>query len=201
MNAYDMDCRRAEQLFSDHCEQTLPEPLRLDLVAHLAVCEECRALHTAFFEVVRDLQALPAPSLPGTLIERVHALRTQPPRRRRAASQARLLLLTAAIVAFAVGIWTIRDVFTPRGFTRAWNRAASASANLAEKKDRFVENLRLLKVVVWAAFEGRVERMNEELNGSAQLPADDDEEPEATPSPAPSASPAQINRSLTAKPS
>jgi hypothetical protein len=43
--------------------------------------------------------------------------------------------------------------------------------------------------------------MNEELNGSAQLPADDDEEPEATPSPAPSASPAQKNRTLTTKPS
>ncbi len=64
-----MNCRRAEELFSDHREGTLAPPIERELSAHLDTCDECQGLHRTFQEVTEALGALSVPAPPDSLTD------------------------------------------------------------------------------------------------------------------------------------
>lgn len=174
-----MDCGRAEELFSDHLEGALDALLRADLEAHLAACERCRALREVLPEVVRALQAFSEIEAPAGLAERAATAAL------RAASQspavvarvpglpAPLWLAAAAASAAALGAGILLVQGTRFDPSRAAQRLLERSVNigvyLLERKDRLVEDVRLLRVVIGTAFEGRLERVNDRVDDYKRL--------------------------------
>ncbi len=171
-----MDCRRAEELFSDHLEGTLHELLRGELDAHLSSCADCRELRSALEEVVSELRAYPAlePALGLSQRAARAALlaRWRPPVVRPA------LVVPSWVQAAAAGFALIAlggllMVVGPERPTRAAQRlvgeTVSAGNNLIERKDRLVEDVRVLGVVLSTAFEGRLDRVNERLEDYRRL--------------------------------
>src|SRR5258708_25591001 len=75
-----MDCRRAEELLSDHYERTLDPVRRADLDAHLSGCADCRALRAALGDVVEALRTFPLLEPPARLAQRVAAAALARPR-------------------------------------------------------------------------------------------------------------------------
>ena len=68
-----MDCRRAEELLSDHLEGTLSGPLTRDFEAHIRECASCAELRDAMGEVIEALRAFPALEPARDLAERAAA--------------------------------------------------------------------------------------------------------------------------------
>lgn len=172
-----MDCRRAEELFSDHLDGTLPGLLRLELERHLAACEPCRALHEAFGEVVAALHALPLREAPPRLagraadaaLARVRGpVRPYVPARMpvwmQAVAATLALALTGALVA---GGSALRP--STRLGARLLERGAQWSGYLVEHKERLVEDVRLLRVVIATAFEERVDRVGARVDDYRRL--------------------------------
>jgi hypothetical protein len=176
-----MDCQRAEELFSDHLEGTLHEILRSELDTHLAGCAECRGLRSAFAEVVGALHAVPEFEPPVGLAERVaDAARRRAPSL--PAPQPLVLRpafaipswVQAAAAGFAlIALGTLLLIVGPEAPTRAAERmvgrTVSAGNVLRERKDRIVEDVRILGVVLTTAFEGRLERVNERVEDYRRL--------------------------------
>ncbi len=83
-----------------------------------------------------------------------------------------------------------------RAATQMVDRTVNAGSELIDRKDRIVEDVRILGVVLTTAFEGRLERMNERVEdyrrllerrregGAGRTPKEG-----AKPAPSPSASP------------
>lgn len=168
-----LDCRRAQELFSDHAEGSLNAVLRADLEAHIGVCDECRALRGALDEVVAALRSHPLlePSAGLALRSAQAALqqarREQPQRMRSGIAWPRALRVAAAVALVAAGAALL--VSGPQGApARAASRLADQAENalfyLAERKDRVVEDVRILRVVIAAAFEGRLDRVNDRFD-------------------------------------
>jgi len=169
-----MDCQRAEELLSDHLEDTLHPILRAELDSHLARCAECGPLRTAVAEVVEALRAFPDIDAPAGLAGRAAAAALAAPRPvvRPAivlpswvqAAAAGLALITLGTILMAVG---------PERPTRAAQRLVSqtvtAGSSLLERKDRLVEDVRILGVVLGTAFEGRLERVNDRVEDYRRL--------------------------------
>ena len=63
-----------------------------------------------------------------------------------------------------------------RAAQRLVGQTVTAGSSLLERKDRLVEDVRILGVVLGTAFEGRIERVNERV---------EDYQPPARPAPAP----------------
>lgn len=173
-----MDCRVAEDLFSDHLEGTLPEELRADFERHLRECGSCRLLRAAFGEVVAALHALPLVDAPRGLAERAAcAARTAP-----AAQGAPVAVSTRMPPWLQVAAALLAVVITGglAAASRAWpgsgplgprlaERRAVVGDYLTERKDRLVEDVRLLKVVVETAFEERLDRVGERIEDYRRL--------------------------------
>jgi hypothetical protein len=170
-----MDCRRAEELFSDHLEGTLHAVLRGELERHLASCEPCRLLHEAFAAVVAELRAAPELEAPPGLAERAALAALRAPR----VVEIRPALtlppwLQAAAAGFAlIALGTTLAVLGPERPTRAAQRlvteTATMSSGLLERKDRLIEDVRLLGVVLSTAFEGRIEKVGERVQDYKRL--------------------------------
>lgn len=168
-----IDCARAEELLSDHCEGTLDALLRADLEAHLAGCAACRALRSALGDVVEALKHPPELAPPTGLAERVAAAVA----RDRAAPAARVprrRFLRIQAVAATVAIAGSTALFASRGpvlrqGARLAKSASNAGVYLLERKDRLMEDVRILRVVVSAAFEGRVDRVNDRVEDYRRL--------------------------------
>lgn len=172
-----MDCRRAEELLSDHLEGTLDLLLAADLERHLAGCPDCRSLQGALAEVVNTLRSLPALEPAVDLAERAAtlALRSGRPRPVRfrvpvsvppwlQAAAAALALLTTGGVLYAT-----QSPAPSRVAARLVDRTVNAGAYILERKDRLVEDVRLLRVVIGTAFEGRLDRMNDRVDDYRRL--------------------------------
>jgi hypothetical protein len=56
-----------------------------------------------------------------------------------------------------------------RAASRIVDRTVNAGSFLIERKDRLVEDVRILGVVIGTAFEGRLDRMNDRVNDYRQL--------------------------------
>jgi hypothetical protein len=179
MSAGTMDCRRAEELFSDHQEGALNEVLLEDLERHLRVCEECRALREALSEVVGMLRQAPAIEPPAELARRVAdgALARAAERERARPVPARRvapawLQAAAAITLLAAGagaLWVGPDAAPLRAASRIFERGDNAVVYLSERKDRLIEDIRILRVVIGAAFEGRLDRVNDRFDDYRRL--------------------------------
>jgi hypothetical protein len=68
-----MKCRRAEELFSDYLEESLPVPLRSDIEDHMDSCPECASLMAAFRDILETLGTLTGPEPSPGLEERILA--------------------------------------------------------------------------------------------------------------------------------
>jgi hypothetical protein len=173
-----MNCRRAEELLSDHYEDTLAEPLHGELERHLEACPECRALRKALPEVVKALRRFPVLEPPAGLAERAARAalaRPQAPTRAAArrsfhvpswlqAAAAGLALIMTGAVLLATG-----TEGPSRAANRIVDRTIDAGFYLLERKDRLVEDVRILRVVIGTAFEGRLDKVNDRVDDYRRL--------------------------------
>jgi len=182
-----MDCRRAEELLSDRLDGSLHPILAAELEGHLAACERCRQLAEALAFVVESLRSAPELEPPVGLAERAaRAARLAPLaldhrlahlRRRPVEIRPALVIppwLNAAAAGFAlIALGMALAVVGPERGARAAQRlvgeTVSAGSSLLERKDRLVEDVRVLGVVLGTAFEGRIERVNERVNDYKRL--------------------------------
>jgi hypothetical protein len=170
-----MDCPRAEELLSDHLEGSLHEILRAELESHLARCADCRALRAALGEVLDALRSFPDLDAPSGLAERAAAAALARPRP--VVVRPAIVLpswVQAAAAGFAlIALGTILMVVGPERPTRAAQRlvgqTVTAGSSLMQRKDRLVEDVRILGVVLETAFEGRIERVNERVEDYRRL--------------------------------
>jgi len=177
MNA--MDCHSAEELFSAHREGSLDPVLQSALEAHLASCGGCRDLREALDDVVSALGAFPLLEPSADLADRAATAALAGARRAAAAPDARSWRLPIRIEALAAGLallttgvllWSVQAGFRPDlDADRLVERTVNARAYLAERKDRLVEDLRILRIVIGTAFEGRLDRMNDRVDDYRRL--------------------------------
>jgi hypothetical protein len=174
-----MECRQAEELLSDLLEGSLVDPLRSDLDAHLATCAECRGLFDALAQVVnalRDHPVLePSAGLASRLADAALAVsRPQPqpalvwrfrsvPLRMQAAAAVLALVVTGLVYSAASAGGVARMTL------RLKERGVNTGVYLLERKDRLVEDIRILRVVVGAAFGSRVDRVNDRVDDYRRL--------------------------------
>jgi hypothetical protein len=194
-----MDCLRAEELLSDHLEGSLHQILAGELERHLTSCASCRELREALAEVVEALRGAPELEAPAGLAERAAraalarplapesqpahprglAPESQPahPRGRPVEIRPALVIphwLNVAAAGFAlIALGATLAVVGPERGARAAQRlvgqTVTAGSSLMERKDRLLEDVRLLGVVLSTAFEGRIERVNERVNDYKRL--------------------------------
>ncbi len=166
-----MDCRRAEELFSDHLDGSLPWAERVALESHLATCGACRLLRAAFGEVVAALHAMPLIEAPQGLDQRAALAARSAPRVVVPARMPPWLQIAAAVLALAItgGLAAASRAWTPTGRLRVAERAASVGSYLTERRDRLVEDVRLLRVVVATAFEERYDKFGSRLEDYRRL--------------------------------
>ena len=170
-----MDCRRAEELFSDQLDGALHPLLAAELERHLAGCASCRRLRESFGEVVLALRTAPELDAPPGLAERAALRALRAPR----VVEIRPALtlppwLQAAAAGFAlIALGATLALVGPERGTRAAQRLVSetviVSSSLMERKDRIVEDVRLLGVVLSTAFEGRIEKVGERVQDYKRL--------------------------------
>jgi hypothetical protein len=185
-----LSCDRAAELLSDDLEGTLDRALAADLAAHLSGCRECRALRAALADVTMMLRA-PAIEPATDLAERVAraswvAARTPILRaqRKRAWAQTAAtwagwltevpfaVQAVAAALALVVTAGLVMAAGSAPGAParpRLGQRISNATVYVLERKDRLVEDFRLLRVVVSTAFEGRLDRVNDRVDDYRRL--------------------------------
>jgi Putative zinc-finger len=185
-----MDCDRAAELLSDDLDGTLDRVTAAELASHLAGCGECRALRVAMADVTSLLRA-PALEPATDLADRVAraswvAVRTPILRaeRQRAWAQAaarwaswltevpfavQAVAAALALVVTAGLVMAAGSVPGGPARPRLGQRISNAAVYLVERKDRLVEDLRLLRVVVSTAFEGRLDRVNDRVDDYRRL--------------------------------
>lgn len=182
-----MDCPRAQELFSDQLEGALHPVLAAELERHLAACAACRELQAAFAEVVASLRSTPDVEAPAGLAERAaRAALARPiapggpavdplgrPLEIRPAFVLPRWLNAAAAGLALIALGTTLAVIGPERGSRAARRlvgeTVTAGSGLIERKDRLVEDVRLLGAVLSTAFEGRIERVNDRVNDYKRL--------------------------------
>jgi hypothetical protein len=173
-----MDCGRAEELLSDLHEGTLDPVLRADLESHLAACAGCRDLRDALAEVLDALGSPPVVEPSEGLALRVAdaalAAGPEPPARRRtqrAMAGPESVFALAACLAVATSAAILWALAAPPswGPARIVDRTLETRVFLLERKDRLVEDLRVLRVVIATAFEGRLERVNDRVDDYRRL--------------------------------
>jgi hypothetical protein len=202
-----LTCDRAAERLSEDLEGTLEDAVARDLAAHLAGCVECRALRAALADVTSLLRA-PAIEPATDLADRVAraswvAVRTPILRaeRKRAWANAAAtwagwltevpfaVQAVAAALALVVTAGLVMAAGSAPGAPagpRLGQRLSDATVYVVERKDRLVEDFRLLRVVVSTAFEGRLDRVNDRVDDYRRLleqrkkdePRKDDRKPE-----------------------
>ena len=185
-----MTCDRASELLGDDLEGTLDGVLAGELASHLAGCADCRELRAALADVSLLLRE-PTVDAGADLAERVARvswaigraplLRAQRSRAWANAAAAGAGWLTE--VPFAVqGVAAALALVLTAGLVMAASaapgaptrpriaqRLSDATVYALERKDRLVEDLRLLRIVVGTAFEGRVDRVNDRVEDYRRL--------------------------------
>ncbi len=173
-----LDCARAEELFSDHLEGALDKAVGDALEVHLSGCARCRELLDALGSVLDVLHAEesiePAADLARRVADAALRARRAPAWRRLVppgwSPQVRIYALAAGLALVSTGaVFLARAVSSEGAPARLVAKAASTGAYIAERKDRLVEDLRALRVVVATAFEGRVDRMNGRVDDYRRL--------------------------------
>ena len=182
-------CEDVADLLSDDLEGTLDRATAADVASHLAGCVECRALRLAMADVTSLLRA-PAIEPATDLADRVAraswvAARTPIVRAQRKRAWANAAATWAGwltevpfavqAVAAALALVVTAGLVMAAGSTpgparpRFGQRIADATVYVVERKDRLVEDFRLLRVVVSTAFEGRLDRVNDRVDDYRRL--------------------------------
>jgi putative zinc finger protein len=182
-------CDEARDLLSDDLEGALDRAAAADVAFHLAGCVECRALRLAMADVTSLLRA-PAIEAATDLADRVArgswiAARTPIVRAQRKRAWARAAATWASwltdvpfavqAVAAALALVVTAGLVMAAGSTpgparpRFGQRLSDATVYVVERKDRLVEDFRLLRVVVSTAFEGRLDRVNDRVDDYRRL--------------------------------
>ena len=176
-----MNCLRAEELLSDYREGELHELLRRELEAHLQECADCPRLLAALDDVLETLHAartrlgVPQVDPASDLATRAAAAalaagRRAPTQRWRSALPARVQTLAAGIAILATATALAgRTALERRWPQRLISEAATAGVHVIERKDRALEDLRMLRVIVGATFEGRASRVTERVDDYRRL--------------------------------
>jgi putative zinc finger protein len=188
-----LDCTNAEERLSELHDDALDPAARAEVERHLATCARCRELFEALGEVVSALRSAPEMEPARDLAERAasaalaaaaaerrrSSLRLVLPRLGSAARQVivasvprevRWMAAALAIALTAAVLLAQSFVGTPvRAANRVVQRTVTAGAYIAERKDRFVEDLRILRVVIRTAFEGRLDRVNDRVDDYRRL--------------------------------
>jgi anti-sigma factor RsiW len=165
-------CSRAQELLSDQLEGSLDALLARDLESHLAACPDCRSLRQALADVVDALRSYPVLEPPIGLAERAAALALARPKAARVLRRwpdlglpVGLQVLAAALALAVTGI----VLLAAWPGARIRERTVNAGAYLLERKERAVEDFRLLRVVVSTAFEGRLDKVNDRMDDYRRL--------------------------------
>jgi hypothetical protein len=157
-------CARAEELLSDYREGDLHEILRGELDAHLRDCAECPRLLDALDEVLgllhaaRDRRTVPEMEPAADLAARAAGAalargRVAARTRSWSAFPARMQTLAAGAALFATAtVMAGRTALEHRWPQRLVSEAATAGVHVLERKDRALEGLRMVRVVVGATF-------------------------------------------------
>lgn len=175
-----LDCTRVHELLSDLHEGTLDDIMRRDAEQHLAGCASCTELRLALAEVIAVLRPPPAFEPASDLAERVATFSLAASRRSRvlpgrwaapwSAVPGHVHLLAAALALLATAGALLASGYgsvpAPR---RVVTRVVNTGVYLIEKKDRVVEDIHILRVVIATAFEGRLDRMNERVDDYRRL--------------------------------
>jgi hypothetical protein len=170
-----LDCARAEELLSDHLEGVLDPLLARDMDEHLRGCASCRDLREALSEVVEALRSYPSVEPAAGLAARVARAAILHAQQRRRASFAPRLPGWLQAVAAGLSILTTVGILVAQGGTaraaggRLVERTTSAGTYVLEKKDRLLEDFRILRVVVGAAIEGRLDRVSDRVEDYRRL--------------------------------
>jgi Putative zinc-finger len=170
-----MDCPRAEELLSDYQEDALHAVLRGEVEAHLAGCDRCRELSETLVAVKDALRDFPDVDAPLGLAQRAAAAALAA--RRRSVVRPALVVphwVSTAAAGFAlIALGSLLMLVGPDASTRAAQRLVGRTVDASEvilaHKDRLVEDVRILGVVLGTAFEGRLERMNERVEDYRRL--------------------------------
>lgn len=185
-----MTCDRASELLCDDLEGTLDGVLSAEIASHLGGCAECRELRAAVADVTLLLR-VPAVEAGDDLAERVarvswaagRAPIVRAERSRAWANAAATWAGWVTDVPFAVqGVAAALALVLTAGLVMAASsapgsparpriaqRLSDATVYVLERKDRLVEDIRLLRVVVATAFEGRVDRVNDRVEDYRRL--------------------------------
>lgn len=173
-----LDCARAEELFSDYREDGLPAPLRADLETHLSACSVCPPLLRALDDVLCVLRAPLDLDPSATLAARVaegswrRARETVVPLRPRVRVPLQVHALAAGLAAFATAAFLFfqQGPVRPAGVAgKVRERTVNVAATAQEHAARLVEDLRMLRVMIATAFEGRVDRVNDRVDDYRRL--------------------------------
>jgi hypothetical protein len=169
-----LDCARAEELLSDHLEGTLDPLLARELEDHLRSCAACRGLREALAEVVDALRSSPAVEPAAGLAARVARAAILHARQQRAAAFTPRMPAWMQAAAAGLSILTTLGILVAQGGTaraagRLVERTTSAGTYVLEKKDRLLEDFRILRVVVGAAIEGRLDRVSDRVEDYRRL--------------------------------
>jgi hypothetical protein len=166
------DCSRAQELLSDQLDGSLDALRARELEAHLAECADCRSLREALGEVVDALRSYPVLEPPVGLAERAAAFalaRPKPPATGRFWPDLGLPVgLQVLAAAHALAVTGVVLLAAWPG-ARVKERTINAGAYLWERKERAVEDFRLLRVVVSTAFEGRLDKVNDRMDDYRRL--------------------------------
>lgn len=174
-----LDCARAEELLSDYREGQLPAPLRADVERHLSSCEACRQLLAAMTDVLDVLRAPldldPSASLAQRVAQaswRAARSATVVPFRTARRLPVQVQTLAAGLALFSTAAFLLLQSAPPQP-TRVAGRVKEQTVNAAvfvqERSVRLLEDLRMLRVVIGTAFEGRVERVNDRVDDYKRL--------------------------------
>lgn len=173
-----LDCARAEELFLDYREDQLPAPLRADLERHLRSCPHCPALLAAVADVLDVLRAPLDLDPASSLAERVAeaswkaARATVVPFRKALRLPAQVRTLAAGLALCITSAFLLLQHAPPqpgRVAGRVKERTVNAAVYVQERTERLVEDLRVLRVVIATAFEGRVDRVNDRVDDYKRL--------------------------------
>jgi anti-sigma factor RsiW len=174
-----LDCARAEELLSDYREGQLAEPLRGDLERHLASCPHCPPLLAAITDVLDVLRAPldldPSASLAARVAQaswKAARTATVVPFRKALRLPAQIQALAAGLAICATSAILLLHSAPPqpgRVAGRVKERTVNAAVYVQERTVRIWEDLRMLRVVIATAFEGRVERVNDRVDDYKRL--------------------------------
>ncbi len=169
-----LDCARAEELLSDHLEGALDPVLAREMDEHLRGCAGCAALREALSEVVSALRSYPSLEPAAGLAARVARAAILHAQQRRQAAFAPRMPAWVQAVAAGLSIVTTLGILLAQGGTvraggRLMERTTSAGTYVLEKKDRLLEDVRILRVVIGAAIEGRLDRVSDRVEDYRRL--------------------------------